>query len=138
MKCALSCRLAALQHIPCLHSASDGYSASLQHQLIDFVCCSYFLYNSDHVMRLLPCSYHEPRQGRAAIHVHRGFPCRPEHTWQVAVSGRSRNTGTHVANPAGQLKLIKLCMYCKLTSLDAIQVHPRHYKSPQPYPERNG
>ena len=34
-------------------------------------------------MRLLPCSYHGPRQGRATIHVHRGFPCRPEHTCRV-------------------------------------------------------
>jgi len=51
----ISYRLAALQHIPCLHSAFDGYSASLQLQqhrlmslkLIGFVCCSYFLYNFD-------------------------------------------------------------------------------------------
>ena len=32
LKCTLSCRLAALQHIPCLHSAFDGNRASLQHQ----------------------------------------------------------------------------------------------------------
>jgi len=49
--CTLSYRLAALQHIPCLHNAFDGYVASLQHQQqhplisLGFVCCSYFLYN---------------------------------------------------------------------------------------------
>ena len=32
VKCTLSCRLVALQHIPCLHSTFDGYGASLQHQ----------------------------------------------------------------------------------------------------------
>ena len=32
LKCTLSYRLAALQHIPCLHSTFDGYGASLQHQ----------------------------------------------------------------------------------------------------------
>ena len=34
LKCTVSCRLAALQHIPCLHSAFDGNSASLQHWLM--------------------------------------------------------------------------------------------------------
>ena len=36
-----------------------------------------------------------PRHGGAATHVHRrSNPCRPDHTQQVAVSGRSRNTDT--------------------------------------------
>ena len=32
VKCTLCCRLAALHHILCLHSAFDGNRASLQHQ----------------------------------------------------------------------------------------------------------
>ena len=32
LKCTLSCRLAVLQHIQCLHSAFDGNRASLQYQ----------------------------------------------------------------------------------------------------------
>ena len=56
-----------------------------------------------------------PCQGGAATHA-RSNPCRPDHTRQVTVSGRSRDTDTHVANPVGQITLIK---YCKLTSLDA-------------------
>ena len=58
-----------------------------------------------------------PCQGGAATHVHRrSNPCWPDHTRQVAVSGRSHDTDAHVANPVGQITLIK---YCKLTSLDA-------------------
>ena len=74
-----------------------------------------------------------PCQGRAATHVHRrSNPCQPDRTRQVAVSGRSRNThrqsnpcrpdrtqlvtmpgrsrdtDTHVANPVGQITLIKI------------------------------
>ena len=75
-----------------------------------------------------------PCQGGAATHVHRrSNPCQPDRTRQVAVSGRSRdtvhrrsnscrpdctqlvtvpgrscNTDTHVANPVGQITLIKI------------------------------
>ena len=74
-----------------------------------------------------------PCQGGAATHVYRSSnPCRPDCTRQVALSGRSRDTRTqavipagqtalswspcqggaetqiHVANPVGQIKLIKI------------------------------
>ena len=42
LKCTLSCRRAALQHIPCLNSAFDGNRASLQYQhLLCAVLISY-------------------------------------------------------------------------------------------------
>ena len=50
-----------------------------------------------------------PCKGGATTHVHRrSNPCRPDRTRQVAVSGRSRDTDTHVANPVGQITLIKI------------------------------
>ena len=74
-----------------------------------------------------------PCQGGAATHIHRrssllarphsaghhareeprhtytgGHPCRPDRTQLVTVPGRSRNTDTHVANPVGQITLIKI------------------------------
>ena len=37
-----------------------------------------------------------------------GHPCWPDRTWQITMSGRSHNTDTHVANPVGQISLIKI------------------------------
>ena len=56
-----------------------------------------------------------PCQERATTHTG-GLPCRPDRTWQVVVSGRSRDTDTHVANPVARSHSL---IYCKLTSLDA-------------------
>ena len=50
-----------------------------------------------------------PCQGGAVTHVHRrSNPCRPDRTQLVTVPGRSRDTDTHVANPVGQITLIKI------------------------------
>ena len=57
MKCALSYWLAALQHIPCLHSTFGGNGASLQHRLTSLNrlqrCKTVALYLSDWVVKLL-------------------------------------------------------------------------------------
>ena len=46
MKCTLFYRLAALQHIPCLHSAFDGNSTSLQYRLMSLSSiCVLFLFS---------------------------------------------------------------------------------------------
>ena len=47
VKWALSYWLAALQHIPCLHSTFDGIGASLQYQPTSLILCSQLLNNSD-------------------------------------------------------------------------------------------
>ena len=50
-----------------------------------------------------------PCQGGAATHVHRqSNPCWPDHTQLVTMPGRSCDTDTHVANPVGQITLIKM------------------------------
>ena len=50
-----------------------------------------------------------PCQGGAATHLHRqSNPCRPDRTKLVTMPGRSRDTDTHVANPVGQITLIKI------------------------------
>ena len=81
-------------------------------------------------------------QTAPTTHVHRrSNPCRPDHTWQVAMSGRSRDTRTKAVIPAGQTALGRSpfqggaatqihmwptllarslsLKYCKLTSPDA-------------------
>ena len=48
-------------------------------------------------------------QGGAATHIHRrSNPCRPDRTRLVTIPGRSCDTDTHVANPVGQITLIKI------------------------------
>ena len=59
-----------------------------------------------------------PWQGGAATHTQVVFPAgQPDRTWHVVVSGRSRDTDRHVANPVARSHSL---IYCKLTSPDAI------------------
>ena len=46
MKCTLSCKLTALQHIPFFHRAFDGYSTSLQHRMMSLngLCVLFLLF----------------------------------------------------------------------------------------------
>ena len=76
-----------------------------------------------------------PCQGGAATHVHRrSNPCWPDRTWQVAVSGRSRDRYT-----CGQPCWPDHTHENTASSPFLMHLHPRNCISPPPlYPERNG